>query len=102
MALLASRLEDGQAPAPGHRNARAKSAGESAEASDRLGPQGIPDPGAAPIALDPSGIAEDLQVVRHGRLADVAARREVARADLGKVAQLPEDRQPRRVGCGLE
>ena len=41
-------------------------------------------------------------MVRHGRLADVAARREVTGADLGGVAQLAEDREPGRVGGGLQ
>ena len=41
-------------------------------------------------------------MVRDGRLADVAAGGEVARADLCAVAQLAEDLEPGRVGGGLE
>ena len=41
-------------------------------------------------------------MVRHGRLADVAAGGEVARADLGAVAQLAQDREAGGVGGGLE
>ena len=40
--------------------------------------------------------------MRHRRLADVAAGREVAGADLGAVAQLAQDRKSGRVGGGLE
>ena len=52
--------------------------------------------------VDPAGVAEHLEVVRDGRLADVAAGGEVAGADLGAVAQLAEDREPGRVGGGLQ
>ncbi len=41
-------------------------------------------------------------MVGDGRLADVAARREVAGADLVAVAQLAQDRQAGGVGGGLE
>ena len=44
----------------------------------------------------------DLQVVRHGGLADIAAGGEVAGAHGLFLAQLAEDREPRRVGGGLE
>ncbi len=40
--------------------------------------------------------------MRDGRLADVTAGGEVAGADLGKVAQLAEDRESGRVSGGLE
>ena len=83
-------------------DARAEVAGEFAEARDGRGPKRVPDPGAAALAFDPAGVAEDLEVVRDGRLADVAAGGEVAGADLGDVAQLAQDREPGRVGGGLE
>ena len=60
-----------------------KGAGELAEARDRLGTERVPDPRAAPLAFDPARVAEDLEVMRDRRLADVAAGGEVAGADLG-------------------
>ena len=41
-------------------------------------------------------------MVRDRRLADVAAAREVAGADLAVLGQLPDDGQAGRVGKGLE
>ena len=55
-----------------------------------------------PLALDHAGLAEHAQVVRDGRLADVAAAREVAGADLLGAGQLADDRQAGRVGEGRE
>ena len=52
--------------------------------------------------LDPACVAQDLEVVRDGRLADVAAGREVARTHFGAVAQLAQDRQAGRVRGGLQ
>ena len=77
-------------------------AGELAEPGDGLRPERVPDPGPASLAADPAGVAQDLEVVRHGRLADVAAGVEVAGADLVGIAQLAQDREPGRIGRGLE
>ena len=54
------------------------------------------------LAVDPTGLAEDFEVVRDGGLADVAARREVACADLRPIAELAKDRESRRVRRRLE
>ena len=86
----------------GGTHARTDIAGELAEPRDRLRSERVADPRPPPFAIDPTGVAEDLEMVRDGRLADVAARREVAGADLRGVAQLAQDRQPGRVGGGLE
>ena len=78
-------LQDGQAARPrsGDGEVRADAAGELPEAGDGLGPERVVDPGPAPLAVDPAGVAEHLEVVRHRGLADVAAGREVAGAHLG-------------------
>ena len=100
---LGARLDDREPSRRGREcDRRAEAAGQLAEALDRLGPERVPDPGPAALAADPAGVAEDLEMVRDGRLADVAAGGEVAGADLGAVAQLAQDREPGRVGGGLE
>ncbi len=52
--------------------------------------------------MDPASLSQDLEVVRHGRLAHIAASREVAGAYLCAIAQLAEDGQPGRIGGRLE
>ena len=79
-----------------HADGPPSAARELAEPGNSLGSQRIPDPGPRRSAVDPAGFAQDLEVVRHGRLADLAAGREVAGADLG--ASLSWRRIARRVG----
>ena len=50
----------------------------------------------------PSGLAQDPKVVRDRWLVDRAARRKVARPNRPLRAQLAKDREPGRVGCGVE
>ena len=85
-----------------HRERRSHPARQLAEAIDRLRAQRIEDPRAAALTLDPASLAQHLEVMRHGRLADVAAGREVAGTHLGAVTQLAQDRESCRVGGGLE
>lgn len=77
-------------------------AGELTEPGGGGGSEPVVDPCSTPFAVHPSRLAKNLQVVRDGRLGDVAARREVARADDPFCAQLAKDRQPGRVGGCLE
>jgi hypothetical protein len=60
--------------------------------------QAIEDPLSAPLRGDDPGFAQDPQVMRHRRLPDIAARREVARARLRLGGQLADDREARRIG----
>ncbi len=53
----------------------------------------VEDPLAAAFRGDEAGFAQDPQVVRDGRLADVAGRGEVARARLGLGGKLADDRE---------
>ena len=101
---LGERLDDGKASRPrgGDGEVRADAAGERPEAGDGLGPERVVDPGAAPLAVHPTGVAQHLEVMGDRGLADVAAVHEVAGADLVGVAQLAQDREPGRVGGGLE
>ena len=60
---------------------RADAAGERPEAGDCLWAERVVDPGAAPLAVHPAGVAQHLEVMRDRGLADVAAVGEVAGAD---------------------
>ncbi len=101
---LGERLDDRKASRPGSGDGeiRADAAGERPEAGDCLGSERVVDPGAAPLAHHPTGVAQHLEVMGDRGLADVAAVHEVAGADLVGVAQLAQDREPRRIRGGLE
>src|SRR4029079_14228792 len=98
----AGRLDDRQTPARRRRRQRSERAAERLEAGQRLGPNRVPDPGPLAFALDPSGFAQDPQVMRHGRLGDVVAGRDIAGADRPGQRELPEDRQADGIGRRLQ
>ena len=97
-----ARLDHRQLPGSGWDRTGGEPAGDVAEALDRLGPEAVPDPGSPTFGAHPSGLPEHPEVVAHGRLRDVAAGGEVARADLVAGCELAEDRESRRVGGALE
>jgi len=76
--------------------------GQLAESIDRLGPDCVVDGRAVALCVDPTGLSQDAQVVRHGGLVNRAAGGEIAGADGAVGAELMKDRQPCRVGDGLE
>jgi hypothetical protein len=64
--------------------------------------QAVVDPRPAALGGDDTRLSQHLQVMRHGRLGDVAAGAEVAGADGPVGAQLADDREPDRIGQCLE
>lgn len=64
--------------------------------------QAVVDPRPATFAAHDAGLAQDLQVMRDGRLAHVATIGEVARAHLTVGSQLLSDREPRGLGERLQ
>ena len=64
--------------------------------------QPVIDPLADPLGDDNAGFAQDAQMVRNGRLADVTAGGEVAGARFRVRRELPNDRQSRGIGEGSE
>src|SRR5215207_9546602 len=65
--------------------------GDPAEALHEIRGDLIEHPVPATLGGDGAGVPEDLQVMGNRRLRDVAARGEVAGADLGRACQLAED-----------
>ncbi len=72
------------------------------EARRRLRFEAVVDPGPATFAAHNTGLAQHLQVMRDGGLADPATIREVARADLTVGSELLNDREPRGLCESLE
>ena len=91
-------LELGEGPSGAGR----QTGGQLAEPIDRLRPDCVVDGCAVALGVDPTGLSQDAQVVRHRGLVDGAAGREVAGADGPVGAELAKDRQPCRVGGGLQ
>src|SRR4051794_12513609 len=106
----ASRRSSARPPrsarAPPFGSCRDRSAAEpSGDLLERLGSYVVVGPEAAALGVDDPGLAEDLQVVGHGRLPDVEERRELANADLARVLaqdvhELEADRIAERLGHG--
>ena len=72
------------------------------KAIQSLGPEEVVDERGTPLGADPTGLAEDLEVMADRRLGDVAAGREVACADAVRGGELPQDGEPGGVGRSLE
>ena len=83
------RLEDPQLARRRPQSGWSELARDHSEPFHGFGPKSIEDPGRAALGADPAGFAQDLEVVTDRRLGDVAAGREVARADLVSRCQLP-------------
>src|ERR1035437_829966 len=99
---LAGRDESGREVVGRSGDARHQLPGELPQPPQRLGPDRIVDPGSPPLTLNPTGLAQHLEVVRDRGLAHPAAVCEVAGADRALDAQLAKDCQPGRIGDGLE
>src|SRR5438093_8689706 len=71
--------------------------GDPAEAFEELRRHAVVDIAAAPLGHDGPGLAQDLEMVRDGRLGDVTAIGEIAGADLGRARELAQDLEAGRV-----
>lgn len=101
------RLDDRQASWATHRShglgaAAAELPGQDVEPLNGLWSDGVPDPGAPTFTGDPARFTQHLEMVRRGGLTDSATAGQIAGAGRPHRGQLAQDREPRRVGDGLE